>query len=428
MNKEHVQVNLTAAADKTAAGPGGDIHHVVFTVKVSEPLTRQERPGITVALVLDRSGSMHGGKMKAAKEAARLVIGSLDERDEASITSFDDTVDILVPRGRADERFKNRVLSALSELEARGSTALHAGWLAGCRSIAQEEAVPEDGGHCFLLTDGLANVGQQDPEIIASEAAGVRANAGIRTSTFGIGEDYDEALLAPMAVAGGGRFHHLRRPEEIADTFTGELAELFQAAARNVRIEMVPAGEMSLDMISDYYLEKPGSTGGTAVDIGSLMAGEERHLVLRCALKGFEPGRTAELKCRITWTAGETRYESGYGELVFDGRSQAEVDALPADREVLHWTGLHHAARTKRLVMGLLRRGEAEKSRSLLHTALRHLKGYAGDDAELLAAVRELEALEPQVDLGHVDNLMAKEAVFESLSYSRHQMDFRKER
>ncbi|HAH15345.1 MAG TPA: hypothetical protein DCL45_04785, partial [Chloroflexi bacterium] len=42
------------------------------------------------------------------------------------------------------------------------------------------------------------------------DVAGVREHARITTSTFGIGDDYAEELLQPMAVAGGGQFHHLR--------------------------------------------------------------------------------------------------------------------------------------------------------------------------------------------------------------------------
>src|SRR5438132_172271 len=91
---------------------------------------------------------------------------------------------------------------------------------------------------CFLLTDGLANVGVTDVEQIAADAAGVRANAGVGTSTFGIGLDYNEALLGPMAVAGGGQFHNLRSPAEIATTFLGELGELLAVAARDVRLEI----------------------------------------------------------------------------------------------------------------------------------------------------------------------------------------------
>jgi Ca-activated chloride channel family protein len=93
---------------------------------------------------------------------------------------------------------------------------------------------------CFLLTDGLANVGLTDLEQIAAQAAGVRTHAGVGTSTFGIGDDYAESLLGPMAVAGGGQFHHLRTPVDIARTFLGELAEMLCAAALNVLLERTP--------------------------------------------------------------------------------------------------------------------------------------------------------------------------------------------
>ena len=88
----------------------------------------------------------------------------------------------------------------LSRIDARGSTALHEAWLTGCRLIAPDRAQTGRLTRTFLLTDGLANVGLTDAEQIAVQAGEVRANAGIGTSTFGIGVDYDEGLLG----VGGG--------------------------------------------------------------------------------------------------------------------------------------------------------------------------------------------------------------------------------
>ena len=64
-----------------------------------------------------------------------------------------------------------------------------------------------------------------DPELIATDARGIRERAGITTSTFGM-LHYSEELLGPMAEGGSGQFHHLRTAEEIANTFVGELGEL----------------------------------------------------------------------------------------------------------------------------------------------------------------------------------------------------------
>jgi Ca-activated chloride channel homolog len=146
---------------------------------------------------------------------------------------------------------KAAVGAALEGIGARGSTALHEGWLMGCREIADADGLESTPGarlaRCFLLTDGLANVGLTDPEQIAAQAAGVRQSARAGTSTFGIGLGYAEQLLGPMAVAGEGQFHHLRTPADMRRTFSGELAELFAVAASTVRLELRASPEVSFE-------------------------------------------------------------------------------------------------------------------------------------------------------------------------------------
>src|SRR5262249_11476289 len=148
--------------------------------------------------------------------------------------------DVIQPLAPATDVAKAHARAELARIEARANTALHEGWLTGCNALAPavdgELAAPL--ARCFLLTDGLANVGLTDPEQSAGQAGQVRARTGISTSTFGIGPDYDEHLLGPLAVAGGGQFHHLPGAAQLASTFVGELGGMLTVAAGRVRLEL----------------------------------------------------------------------------------------------------------------------------------------------------------------------------------------------
>jgi len=209
-----------------------DLHIQVGAAPEQKKLTRAP---LRLALVLDRSGSMQGEKLAIARRATLAVLDQLSERDSVAVVVFDSQIDRVQSLAHVTPELKRQVQKALKSIEARASTALHEGWLTGCNAIVKsvDESAEEELARCFLLTDGLANVGEVDPERIASEAAGVREHTRISTSTFGIGPDYNELLLGPMAVAGGGQFHHLRTPDEILNTFVGELGELLSIAARD---------------------------------------------------------------------------------------------------------------------------------------------------------------------------------------------------
>jgi Ca-activated chloride channel homolog len=411
---------------------GGGARHVDFAVRVSRRLgVGQARPPLALALVLDRSGSMQGDKLVTAKRAAQAVLDRLDERDQAAVVVFDSTVDVVHPLTPVTTETKARIRAALSDVQARASTALHEGWLTGCRAIA-ERAVPGV-ARCFLLTDGLANLGVTDPEQIATEAAGIREHAGIGTSTFGIGPDYDEGLLGPMAVAGGGQMHHLRTATEIASTFIGELGELMAVAASRVQLEIEPAPGTQVSVVSAYWATRsqpapnPLEPARWTVGIGDLLEGEERHVVVLFGCPALSLGHDLAVRYRVRWNeaSGGEAHETAWQTLAFQGAAAADCDAEAPDPQVMHWVGLHQADRARREAAAQNRRGDVPGALRTLAVASQQIAKHAGQDDALRDAVDELRAVSLD-SAAPMPSMTAKELAAESYRRSRGQRDLRK--
>jgi Ca-activated chloride channel family protein len=372
---------------------------------------------------------MQGQKMSTAKRAALAVVDRLDERDQVAVVVFDDRVDVVQAAAHATDDVKARIRHKLEGIRARARTALHEGWLTGCQAIARDSApVGETGlARCFLLTDGLANVGVTDPEQIAGEAAGIREEAGIGTSTFGIGGDYDEALLGPMAVAGGGQFHHLRSAAEIAKTFTGELGDLLAAAAGQVRLELEADHGVTAEVISEYWVSQI-STGPSrwSIMMGDLLAGEERHVVVRFGFPHNDGGREGHaIRARITWTFRDREFATGWQEVRFSYATHRACSDEPHNPDVMRWVGLHSAERVKREATGQSRRGDLEEARRNLQKVACSIADYAGSDQQLREAMRDLTDLDAQLAVKPLDADEAKEVYYVSQRRSRGQKDFR---
>jgi Ca-activated chloride channel homolog len=155
-----------------------------------------------VVFVLDRSGSMGGWKMVAARRAVGRMLDTLGSRDRFAVLAFDNVVEAVGPAGRgtelieATDRNRFRTVERLSELEARGGTEM-AGPLSEAVDLLSAEATDRD-RILVLVTDG--QVGNEDQ--ILRTLAGRLADK--RVMTLGVDRAVNEGFLKRLAATGGG--------------------------------------------------------------------------------------------------------------------------------------------------------------------------------------------------------------------------------
>jgi Ca-activated chloride channel family protein len=169
-----------------------------------------------VALVLDRSGSMSGWKMVAARRAAARIVDTLTTADRFAVFCFDNVVERPpdLPDGLAEATDRNRfrAVEHLSRTAARGGTEMlepldrAVGLLAG--TTEQETATTGPAGPAaaagrdrvlVLITDG--QVGNEDQIL---RHLGPRL-AGIRVHAVGIDQTVNAGFLGRLATTGSGR-------------------------------------------------------------------------------------------------------------------------------------------------------------------------------------------------------------------------------
>jgi len=419
--------DLKALPERRLISFAGCWRHVYFHVRakpVAAPEGRARKP-VGLALVVDRSGSMAGNKIETAKQAVVAVLDRLDERDRVGVVIYDNVIDVLHPAAPASPEVKAAIREALAEVDARGSTALHQGWLTGCQAIATDSVDTERVTRCFLLTDGLANVGETDPERIAVDAARVRERALITTSTFGIGSDYDEGLLGPMAVAGGGQFHHLRTTEDIARAFMGELGEMTQVSVRQAVLELEFALGLDVELLSDYWTAREGASR-VRIAIGDLIAGEERHIVARlCFPAHGGPGEWL-VRARLLWLAEGAPRSTEWLDLRFAYAPETACDAEEPDRTVMHWACLHDAERAKREAVARSRRGDLDGARISLRAASERMRPHAAFDADLGSTMVSIERMALHIGRAPTSSEFAKNVTYTAYSRTRSQRDLRR--
>ena len=206
------------------------------------------RTPLNLALVVDRSGSMDGPKLREAKRCVIDLINRMNPEDQVGLVQYDDHVDTIVPLTPVEQ--VSGIIEALVQgITANGSTDLHAGWLKGGEMLA-----PTAGRvsicHVILLSDGQANIGLVDTTQI-SEQVSALAGAGVTTTTVGLGADFNEELMTAIAQAGHGNAHYGERAIDLAETFDAEIGLLSQLQWRNVELSIF-GGSTHIEMLNTY--------------------------------------------------------------------------------------------------------------------------------------------------------------------------------
>lgn len=267
-------VEVVPQFSKVLAGKGGHLDVLVRVQAASVP--GAERPPLDLALVLDRSGSMAGAKLEAAKQAALETVRKLAPEDRLTFISYDDEVRVHTDRQRVGNGWTMR--REILSIRPGGGTALGPALRSGLDGLSNGQRGEDAVAHLMLLSDGLANAGESRPDVLAnwtSQAFG----QGVATTTLGVGLDYNEDLMTRIADAGGGRYHFIENEDQVVEVLADEFAGLTATVARNVTFEVDPADGLEVGEVPGY----PNVVDGDRVmaRIGSISGGRKRELLVR---------------------------------------------------------------------------------------------------------------------------------------------------
>jgi Ca-activated chloride channel family protein len=346
-------------------GPGdGTIQIQVIAPDAAAPA---DRPKLNLALVIDRSGSMGDArKLEYVKTAAHQLVEMMANEDILSIVVYDHQVRVPWPACRVDGN-REALHRIIDGFYPGGQTFLSGGLEEGFR---QAQTARRTGylSRVLLLSDGLANVGTVSRGALRILAAAM-SERGISVSTFGVGNDFDEELLATTAGGGGGNYHYLGDPERIAAALSSE----FHAASRTAASDVEIIIRLKKDCRFGSVLGREWRREGDAhvVRLGDLSAGERRTVFASLTVSGSRPGLHAVGEVAV-------RYRDPVTAKVING-SPSLVSLEPVRDEARYREGFDRSVQEKKAVVQsnvivqdaarLADQGKKEKAQELLGKA-----------------------------------------------------------
>ncbi len=360
-------LSLTAECDRRLVAVEVSSQRTIeWIADVPDVARRDSRAPLNLALILDRSGSMQGDKLRYVQQAACHVLDMLDERDRIAVVAYDDQVTLIAPSQLVSTHTCGELKRKINELRPGGWTDLSGGWLEGCREVA--DRLTADGiNRALLLTDGLANRGITDIEELTHHARELRRR-GVATSTFGVGLDFNEQLLEALAEQGGGHFYYIERPDHIPDVFRRELGELLTVVAREAFLSITIPSGVAVELLGDLPHERTGER--LRIFLGDLCAGERRALYTRVLTPPDAPGTSVVLRGELGYADLDGRTTIVAAEISFSYTREAEVLLAPLHEAILQRSGEVELAAATAQALRLERSGQRQQAQALMQQSL----------------------------------------------------------
>ncbi len=207
---------------------------------IENGIIKQKKKNVDMVIVLDRSGSMGGEKIVAARKAALKLVSGLGESDRFSILSYSNHVTRHTDLVGVNENNRLAIENMIKGIISGGGTNLGAGLQEGIKIFAsapKSDDADNRLGKLILISDGIANQGICDNSALGSIAS-VASEKNFSISSVGVGHDFNETLMTILADRGTGTYYFLDDPTTFAAVFEKEFSETRLVAASNVKIKI----------------------------------------------------------------------------------------------------------------------------------------------------------------------------------------------
>ncbi|MFX4300291.1 vWA domain-containing protein [Pseudosulfitobacter pseudonitzschiae] len=271
----------------------------------------EDRPPLDLVFLIDTSGSMNSAdKLGLLRTSLVMALPELNPEDRVGIVTYAGSAGVVLEMTSASEEAK--IVAALSELSAGGSTAGGAGLRAAYGLIKANE---EDGriGRVLLATDGDFNVGMSSTEEMKTFIERQR-DQGAYLSVLGFGSgNYNDALMQTLAQNGNGMAAYIDTLSEARKVLVDQLSGALFPIANDVKIQV----EWNPEVVQEYRLIgyetrklRREDFNNDKVDAGEIGAGHQVTALYEISRIGAEGASISPLRYGT-----QSESEPGSGEL-----------------------------------------------------------------------------------------------------------------
>jgi Ca-activated chloride channel family protein len=266
----------------------------------------EERKPLVLTFVIDVSGSMASeGRLELVKQSLEVLVERLRSDDSVGIVAY--TTDAFVVLEPVSGRRQGKILDAIDSLSPMESTNADAGLRLGYK-MAMQAYNPDATNRVILCSDGVANTGNIDPEVMLSEVHGY-VEEGVTLTAIGVGMgNFNDVLLEKLADNGNGNYAYIDTIDEARKVLVDDLVSTMQVIALDAKIQV----DFNPEVVARYRLIGYENRAvadqdfrDDSVDAGEIGAGHAATALYAVQLKSEAEGRIATVQLR--WKDPDTR-------------------------------------------------------------------------------------------------------------------------
>jgi Ca-activated chloride channel homolog len=228
------------------------------------------RAPLSLAVVLDISGSMSGEKIEEGKRSIVRMIADMQDNDEIALVTYSNDANLVQPLRRLGD-IRSALVERVRSLGPEGGTNIPSGLRVGRQALA--EAGKGRVKRVVLVSDGLDSTRAE-----AERLAGESAENGVVVSSLGIGLDFDEMYMSSVASKGHGNFAFVKDGAALAAFLGKELKETANTVVENTKIKLTLPEGVHFVRASGANTTLVGNE--LTLSVGALYSGEERRVFL----------------------------------------------------------------------------------------------------------------------------------------------------
>jgi len=228
--------------------PWNDKAKLMLVGLQAKDVNMEKLPKSNLVFLLDVSGSMNEpDKLPLLIKAFTMLVAGLSENDRVSIVTYAGEEAVVLEGARGNETMK--IISALENLEAGGSTAGSAG-IEKAYELAEEYFIKDGNNRVILATDGDLNVGLTSEEELTGLIEEKR-QAGVFLSVLGFGTgNIKDNKMEALADNGNGNYAYIDSELEAKKVLVEELGGTLFTVAKDVKIQV----EFNPEEVESYRL------------------------------------------------------------------------------------------------------------------------------------------------------------------------------